>query len=42
MTTATLAKTAAEQIAKLRPAGEAADAFLEAVAENYIARETTP
>jgi hypothetical protein len=39
MTTATLAKTAAEQIAKLRPAGEAADAFLEAVAENYIARE---
>jgi hypothetical protein len=39
MTTATLAKTAAEQIAKLRPAGEPADAFLEAVAENYIARE---
>jgi hypothetical protein len=39
MTSATLAKTAAEQIAKLRPAGETADAFLEAVAENYIARE---
>src|SRR5258708_21325861 len=39
MTTAALAKTAAEQIAKLRPAGEAEDAFLEAVAENYIARE---
>jgi hypothetical protein len=39
MTTAALAKTAAEQIAKLRPADESADAFLEAVAENYIARE---
>jgi len=39
MTTATLAKTAAEQIAKLRPADETADAFLEAVAQNYIARE---
>jgi hypothetical protein len=39
MTTATLAKTAAEQIAKLRPADEPADAFLQAVAENYIARE---
>ena len=39
MTSATLAKTAAEQIAKLRPADETADAFLEAVAENYIARE---
>jgi hypothetical protein len=39
MTTAALAKTAAEQIAKLRPAGEAADDFLEAVAQNYIARE---
>src|SRR5260370_28481939 len=39
MTTAALAKTAAEQIAKLRPAGEAADDFLQAVAENYIAQE---
>jgi hypothetical protein len=39
MSTETLAKTAAEQIAKLRPAHETAEAFLQAVAENYIARE---
>ena len=38
MTTASLAKTAAEQIAKLRPPTEGADAFLQAVAESYIAQ----